>query len=145
MSDVPGDRRLSPYFSLSEFACHEGTEVPAELMGNLQTLVDTLTVVRLAAGCPIAVISGYRTPAWNRRVGGADGSAHLEAKAADVRGSKSITVPELHELVLSLHREGELPDLGGLGLYPGWVHIDVKKAADGHLRRWRGRGVGSEK
>ena len=34
--------------------------------------------------------------------------------------------------------DGELPELGGLGLYEGRVHVDVFRAADGHLREWRG-------
>jgi uncharacterized protein YcbK (DUF882 family) len=138
--------RLSLYFFSEEFACHDGTEVPPALQGNLQRLVDTLTAIRHAVGVPLAVISGYRSPAWNARVGGAKNSTHMTAEGADVRPGKGMTVQELHDFVLHLKKAGELDDLGGLGLYlaSNWVHVDVKKAADGHLRRWTGRGVGSE-
>lgn len=137
--------RLSAYFDSSEFDCHDGTDVPDELMGNLIRLGETLTHIRLAAGVPLAVISGYRTKAWNDRVGGAAGSAHLTAEAADVRPGRGMSPDELHTLILAHHKQGRLPLIGGLGLYKTWVHVDVRKAADGHLRRWTGKGVGSER
>lgn len=136
--------RLSAYFDSSEFDCHDGTEVPDELMGNLVRLGEALTYIRLNAGVPLAVISGYRTKAWNDRVGGVDDSAHMTAEAADVRPGRGMTPAELHTLILAHHKAGRLPLIGGLGLYKTWVHVDVRKAADGHLRRWTGKGIGSE-
>lgn len=138
--------RLSVYFRSEEFACHDGTPVPPELAPNIQRLADTLTIIRHAAGASLNVISGYRSPAWNARVGGAKDSTHMTAEAADVRPGRGMTVGELHALILEMHRRGELPDLGGLGLYPAsdWVHVDIRKPADGHLRRWQGAGTGSE-
>lgn len=137
--------RLSPYFHLDEFECHDGTGVPDHLLGNCQRLADTLTPIRLAAGVPLAIISGYRTKAWNDRVGGADDSAHMTAEAADVRPGRGMTPAELHDMILAHYKSGKLPILGGLGLYRSWVHVDVRKSADGHLRRWTGKGVGSER
>lgn len=136
--------RLSPFFGSDEFSCHDGTEVPQEHWENLLKLAKTVTIIRRIASVPLAVISGYRTPAWNTRVGGAKDSTHLTAEGGDFQPGLGMTVPELHSLVLRLHREGQLPDLGGLGLYKSWCHIDVRQAADGHLRRWTGSGVGSE-
>ncbi len=136
--------RLSAYFTSEEFDCHDGTAVPDHFLGNLVRLAETLTHIRLAAGVPLAVISGYRTPDWNARVGGAKGSAHMTAEAADVRPGRGMTPDELHSLILAHHKAGRLPLIGGLGLYPTWVHVDVRKAADGHLRRWTGKGIGSE-
>lgn len=136
--------RLSIYFDSDEFRCHDGTPVPPELKDNLQGLVDLLTDIRHAIGTPLAVISGYRTKAWNDRVGGAASSTHMTAEGADVRPGKGMTVEELHDFILKSWRMGDLQALGGLGLYPGWVHIDTRRAPDGHLRRWKGGGVGSE-
>lgn len=137
--------RLSPYFTSEEFDCHDGTEVPDSLLGNLTRLAETLTHIRLAAGVPLAVISGYRTLAHNTAVGGAKGSAHLTAEAADVRPGRGMSPDELHDMILAHHKAGKLPLIGGLGLYRSWVHVDVRKAADGHLRRWTGKGFGSER
>lgn len=136
--------KLSPYFDSDEFACHDGTEIPPELMQNLQTLVALLDPIRVKWGEPIVVISGYRTPEYNRRVGGAAKSTHMEALAADIRTARGFKVREMHDFILTLHGLGELPLLGGLGLYKGWVHVDCRRAPDGHLRRWSGSGVGSE-
>lgn len=136
--------KLSPYWDSDEFECHDGTDVPDELMPNLQRLVATLDPIRIKWGSPLAVISGYRTWQWNHRVGGAQGSTHLTAEGADIRPTRGFSSKELHDFILHLQRAKELPGLGGLGEYKGWVHVDVKKAPDGHLRRWRGKGVGSE-
>lgn len=137
--------KLSPHFDSAEFICHDGTDVPVELEPNLRRLVATADVIRRSADVPISVISGYRTPAYNARIGGAHDSTHMTAEALDGRPGLGLTILGLHAMILTLHRRGQLPGLGGLGLYPGWVHIDVRKPADGHLRRWSGSGVGSER
>lgn len=136
--------KLSQNFTREEFDCHDGSLVPPELMANLQDLVDgVLQPVRDRSG-PLAIISGYRTPRYNSRIDGALKSNHMTASAADVRPS-SMTVTELHSLILDMHKAGRLPVLGGLGLYPSWVHVDTLKAPDGHLRRWAGGKIGEEK
>ena len=51
-------------------------------------------------------------------------------------------VAELHRLARSLFDGGRLPALGGLGLYPGWIHVDVRAKVNGHLATWGGQGAG---
>lgn len=137
--------KITPNFAAEEFFCHSGEEVPSHLMPNLERLVlGVLQPLRDRLG-RLVVISGYRTPAYNRAVGGAPLSAHVTAEGADVRPARWEDIDILHAVALEMHQRGELPALGGLGEYPGrWCHLDVRKAKDGHLRRWRGRGVGSE-
>lgn len=137
--------KLSAFFDSDEFDCHDGTDVPDELMSNLRQLVGTLDRIRVRWGGPLAVISGYRTKAWNDRVGGAASSTHMTAEGADIRPTRGFDVQGLHNIILHMAETGDLPGLGGLGHYKGWVHVDVKKAADGHLRRWAGKGMGSER
>jgi uncharacterized protein YcbK (DUF882 family) len=136
--------RLSPYFLSEEFSCHDGTDVPDELMPNLERLVAVLDAIRLRWGGPLSILSGYRTPDYNRRIGGAKASTHMTAEGADIIPGRGFEVKELHDLILHVYRGGELPLVGGLGEYKGWVHVDVHKVPDGHLRRWKGKGVGSE-
>jgi uncharacterized protein YcbK (DUF882 family) len=137
--------RLSDHFDVQEFECMDGTPVPPELIVNARALCAlVLEPLRRAWAGPIIVVSGYRTPAWNQGVHGAAASTHLTAEGADVRPVHRGGVRNLHAMALDLRLRGELPDLGGLGLYPGWVHLDIRKAPDGHLRRWTGKGVGSE-
>lgn len=135
--------KLSTHFSRDEFDCHDGQQVPDIYLNNLQNLVDwVLQPLRDRCG-PLAVISGYRSPEYNKRVGGAGASNHMTAMAADVR-PMSMGVADLHSLVLQLRARGDLAGLGGLGLYPTWIHLDILQARDGHLRRWTGGGIGSE-
>ena len=74
---------LTHSFSLSEFACHDGTPVPAELLPNVQQLANNLQVLRDRVGVPIHVVSGYRTPAHNAMVDGAGHSQHMLGHAMD--------------------------------------------------------------
>lgn len=135
----------SEHFDLEEFSCHDGTDVPLVLVPAVQALVDgVLEPVRRAWDEPLIVVSGYRTRTYNARVGGARSSTHCEGRAADIRPVKLASAGALHEFILGMYQRGELPALGGLGKYRGWVHVDTRKARDGHLRRWSGRGVGSE-
>lgn len=144
--------RIMRHFRPEEFDCHDGTDYPAEWISTrLADLVETLDVIREAWGGPLSVVSGYRSPAWNERVGGAKASQHAEGRAADIRPRPQLdenyadTVMRLHALILELYRTRKLPLLGGLGVYPRWVHVDCReRPADGHLARWRGAGVGSE-
>ncbi len=63
------------------------------------------------------------------------GSAHPQGRAMDLRDPAG-TALDLHALVLALHNAGKLPQLGGLGLYDTFIHIDTMKRSDGRLRRW---------
>ena len=127
--------RLSKNFKKSEFKCRDGTEVPDELMDNLRELVENLQIIRDHINKPMLIISGYRTPKYNRRIGGAKRSQHMKAKAADivVRGVKP---QEMREVIVSLIKEGKIKK-GGVGLYRSFVHYDVR----GRNTRWKGKGV----
>ena len=120
---------MTKNFSVFEFRSKDGTDVPAELMPNLLELAKNLQVIRDHIGEPLQILSGYRSPAHNRRVGGKKNSYHLKAMAADLT-CKSLTPKKLHSLLLALIKQGKVKN-GGLGLYPGFVHFDI-----GPTRRW---------
>ena len=127
--------QLSKNFKKSEFKCRDGSEVPDELMDNLKDLVENLQIIRDTIGKPIRIISGYRSPKYNRRIGGARKSQHMKAKAADmvIKGMKPA---EVHRIVTGLIKEGKIKK-GGVGLYKYFVHYDVR----GFNARWKGKGV----
>jgi uncharacterized protein YcbK (DUF882 family) len=77
--------KISRNFDLSEFACNDGTDVPAEYLPNVITLAKNLQVLRDTLKKPVTINSGYRSPDYNKKVGGASKSQHLVAKAADIR------------------------------------------------------------
>lgn len=116
---------LTKNFSLEEFACRDGSEVPAELMTNVMKLANQLQILRDYLGEPIHVNSGYRSPSYNAKIGGAKNSQHMLAKAADIT-VKSKTPKQLAVLIEKLIANGVLR-FGGMGLYPGFVHVDVRR------------------
>jgi len=122
---IPGTKN----FKLSEFDCHDGTKVPTAYYGNVQQLMNNLQVLRDYLGKPIYVNSGYRSPAWNKEVGGVGGSMHLRAMAADIR-VPGYSPGQVKAAILHLISAGSMQD-GGIGLYPTFVHYDV-----GSARRW---------
>jgi uncharacterized protein YcbK (DUF882 family) len=136
--------RLTVSFTAEEFDCHDGTEAPLHLIPNLTDLcVGVLQRVRDKWG-PLVVISGYRTDEYNKRIRGAPRSTHVTCEGADIRPVKVSDVRELTQLVETMIAAGELPALGGFGVYRSWIHLDVRRHPDGHLRRWFGTGIGSE-
>ena len=123
--------KLSKDFYLNEFACRDGSPVPEAKVCNVKVLALNLQALRDDLGESITILSGYRTPAWNTRVGGAKNSMHLQAKASDLT-TKNFTPKQLHARIEKLIKDGRMQD-GGLGLYPGFVHYDI-----GSPRRWKG-------
>jgi uncharacterized protein YcbK (DUF882 family) len=129
-------------FSPEEMACHDDTPYPEEWYeSRLWPLFSTAQTLRDAVGRPVSIISGYRSPAWNAKVGGVDHSQHPQGRAMDIRVA-AMTPKQVHAKLLELYAGGKLPNLGGLGLYLTFVHLDVRpRKADGSLARWNGAGV----
>lgn len=124
--------QLTKNFKLEEFACHDGSTVPPEYMANVQELANNLQVLRDELGVPVVVISGYRTPIYNAEHGGAVHSQHMLAKAGDVQ-VKGLTPRKLCDKIKALIAAGKMKQ-GGVGLYPSFVHYDVR----GTAARWGG-------
>lgn len=124
--------QLTPNFTLEEFACHDGTPVPKSLLPNVRLLAENLQVLRDYLGEPVHVLSGYRTEAWNREVGGKPQSKHKLAQAGDIT-VKSKTPRQLGDIIEKLIAQKKMKQ-GGLGVYKGFVHYDVR----GTWARWNG-------
>ena len=127
--------KLEENFSLSEFRCRDGSDVPEDLMDNVRLLAKNLQVLRDHVGKPIRVISGYRSPTYNKKIGGARKSQHMVAKAADIKIS-GMSPSEVKAVIVQLIKEGKM-DSGGIGLYTTFTHYDVR----GRNARWYGKGV----
>ena len=105
---------LSPHFSRAEFRDRRS----GQLVGPDAVLIERLERLRSLIGDrPIRIVSGYRSPASNRAVGGAPRSLHLSGRAADI--------PQ------GLARVADALEAGftGIGHSGGWVvHVDVRDA-----------------
>lgn len=131
--------RLSAHFVIEEFDCHDGTKVsPREYHGLEYLCRQFLEPMRAKFGS-CSVHSGFRTPSYNRRIGGEANSYHIYTahdgndQAADVsfaRGNPQQWWNVANDI--RKQRRGN----GGLGLYPtkGFVHIDIRD----YPANWRG-------
>lgn len=116
--------KLTKNFSLSEFRSKDGSPTPATVVGELQKLAENLQVLRDAIKLPIRVNSGYRSPAHNKKVGGARNSQHLLGKAADIAVT-GMTPDQVKAIIEQLITEGKMKN-GGVGLYKTFVHYDTR-------------------
>lgn len=108
---------LPRFYDMVHFASHAPPRcLPPKLKKVIYEIADRVGEVR--------VISTYRDPARNRRVGGATRSMHLECRAID------FIVPGRHRDLTAFLRSR--PEVGGYARYRGGsYHID-----DGPRRTW---------
>lgn len=124
--------QLTKNFSLSEFDCRDGSKMPPEVFNNVLLLVKELQVLRDYIGKSITINSGYRSPNYNRSIGGASRSQHLLGKAADIR-IDGISPRELRGIIEELIKDGRL-NFKGVGAYANFTHVDIRK----EKARWNG-------
>lgn len=126
----------SPHLSWKELGCRDGTPYPARWRkSHAVILAREFEAIRTVCGHPLVVLSGYRTTSHNRKVGGARHSQHLEGRALDLRPPAGWTAIQLGAVVKG--RAAEQSHIRGIGVYPGFVHIDVRDTE--RLVAWRGR------
>lgn len=130
------------------YKCHDGTPYPEEWLDRFIEVLSMLEKIRVKWQAPIIVVSGFRSKEHNQSLierdkklgshGVASGSQHCEGRALDIRPMDRNEVPQLYRMVLGMHDNGRLDELGGIGLYPrsGWIHVDTHKVD--HLRKWTG-------
>ena len=85
-------------------------------------IVDDL---RESFGKPCRILSSYRSPDYNRAVGGAAASLHMGFRALDI-AFDGVDAKRVYGRLVEWRKAGRFT--GGLGLYPssGFVHIDTR-------------------
>ena len=74
---------ISKHLSIKEY--FRDFAVTPELMDNAKALAENVfEPLRLHIGAPITCNSGYRSPAHNKKIGGAKNSQHVKAEAIDM-------------------------------------------------------------
>lgn len=119
-----GEKKLSANFRVREFKCKDGSD-PIFISGELITV---LQKIRDHYGKAVVINSAYRTPAYNKKVGGVAQSQHCYGTAADIKIS-GVTPAALYAWIDA----NVLKNTGGLGLYSTFVHVDVRKVK----ARWK--------
>lgn len=142
----------TPHFKPAEFACKDGTQYPERWALRLTRLMMLCEALRAEASrragrdMPVDIVSAYRSDEYNRELikqdaakglhGVASGSRHVLGQAVDMR-IKGMKPNDVYDMGLEMYEAGKLPDLGGIGIYPGWVHFDIRdRIPAGHLAMW---------
>ncbi len=126
----------SAHFTMGDFISPADADavnrgIPQSYWPNIQTVMDRLEVVRKSIGDQDIIIrSGYRSPKYNRRVGGAAGSQHLYGKAVDIYVKDRIIT--CSDLANQIYFDDGLKVLfGGYGLGSDTnVHLDIRERKD---------------
>jgi len=121
--------KLTKNFSLSEFECKCGCEMPQSVKANIVELAENLQTLRDEVG-RLDLTNAYRCKAHNADVGGSTNSQHLVGKAADVKSSY-FTPSEIAEVVDGLMKSERIK-AGGVGRYNTFTHVDIR----GRIARW---------
>ena len=122
--------KLTDNFSLKEFECNCGCKMPEFVKENVIKLADNLQTLRTVLLKPIKITNAYRCKSHNAKVGGAKNSQHLLGKAADVQVTDES--PEDVAKTINDLMKTELFDLGGIGKYDTFTHVDIR----GTKARW---------
>ena len=122
-----GNTKLSANFTVKEFACKDGSD--KVLVDS--SLATVLQKIRNHFAKPVIITSAYRTSAYNKKIGGATNSQHVKGTAAD------IVIQGVAPIEVARYCEYLLPDSGGIGLYSGFVHVDVRT----NRSRWEDYGT----
>lgn len=120
-----GNIFIRPNFQVKEFACHGG----ADSVRVCPDTVEILQAIRNYFGKPVHVNSGYRTAAYNKKIGGASRSQHVVGTACDIK------VTDVPPSAVAAYIEKFYP-VTGLGLYSTFVHVDSR----GYTSRWLNSG-----
>ncbi len=155
--------RVSPHFTLEQFVCKQAGAYPKyvvlreRLLLKLELLLERINAKGYAAET-FHVMSGYRTPSYNKAIGNVKYSRHLYGDAADI----FIDEQPRDGMMDDLNRDGVInaadadilcdtveemygqawyePHIGGLGRYKKkphrgpFVHVDTR----GFRARWNG-------
>ena len=131
----------SPHLTWKELSCKDGTPYPEEFKrdGRVYILGMVFEAIRSLCGDkPIRILSAYRTPSHNRKIGGAKNSQHVLGRALDLAPPSNLSVSQFYQLIKVAARY-DLPEVRGIGLYKTFVHVDIRPSE--RLILWKGAGV----
>lgn len=111
-----GERNVAPNFKIKEFKCKDGSD---EILLDSSFVLHKLQAIRTHFDKPVLINSAYRTPTYNKKVGGASNSYHMKGMAFDIQ-IKGVPLDDICKFAQSI---------GVLGIirYNSFVHIDSRE------------------
>ena len=123
--------RISKNFTLEELVRTNTGLVNSpgrvELEALKQLTLNVLQPLREAFGESITINSGYRSPAVNKKIGGAKNSQHCNGEAADIDSTDNA---KLFKIIKDSLPFDQLIWEAGDSIQPGWVHVSYKKSGN---------------
>lgn len=110
-----GEYYLSDNFRIKEFRCKDGSD---SILIDVDFVKNKLQKIRTHFCASVTINSAYRTPDYNRKIGGASASYHMKGRAFDivVRGRTPLEVAKYAQ---------EL-GINGIIQYNTFVHVDSR-------------------
>lgn len=106
---------------------------PRELWPNIAPTMAVVQAIADILGGRVIVNSSYRAPGYNRGVGGATHSTHMQFKALDfnITGSSPSTVQRVAKqqrgkVFTNPYTKTTFTFSGGIGTYPNFTHLDTR-------------------
>ena len=123
---------LTPYWSRKRNGVSNAVP-PRNLWPDILPTLRVIDELRDRLGAPIRLLSTYRSPDYNRAVGGARQSYHMKFVAIDFACDQG-KPDQWADALKDMRKAGVFR--GGVGVYPGsgFVHVDTR----GYEANWRG-------
>ena len=160
--DTMTSRGPSDHLTWDEMACHDErkTPYPEDLREDRGVqLAGLFELMRYALGdAPLRILSAYRSPDHNRKVGGARKSQHVQGRAIDIATPAGVSYEKFHARVHDITKHRKLASvaidvggysriftlaytLGAVGYYPWGVHLDTRPRTNRRLVAWSAKTV----
>lgn len=112
-----GEFKVAPNFKVKEFKCKDGSD---EILLDSSFVLNKLQAIRTHFDKPVKINSAYRTPAYNKKIGGASNSYHMKGMAFDIH-IPGVSLDEICRFAQSI---------GILGIirYNSFVHVDSRES-----------------
>lgn len=110
-----GNKRISPHFKVSDFACADGSDavfIHPELVRVLEQVCDHF-------GKKVTILNAFRSEAQNAEIGGSAQSRHKYGMAADIKVEK-VTVLNVCRYLAGSTK------MTGIGRMKDHTHIDIR-------------------
>lgn len=110
----------TPHFSWAELLVNQKELPTLEVLNNLLSVARVLEVYRekVFNNSTISITSGWRSTAYNKKIGGASNSYHCKGMAIDFEVANH-TPQDVQTMLDIVH-------FGGLEFAPTWTHIDIR-------------------